>query len=179
MFERFALAARQAVVDVRLEAGWAGQDQIRSEHILVGLLRQPGPASDALTAAGLDVGSLRTRLPRGTGGAQDDLDADALATLGIDLDAVRRAADASFGPGALDRARRGRARLPFAQDARQSLAGAVRHAQQLSQSEISSGHLLLGILDQRHNGALTVLADAGTDIPALRADVLRRIGLAA
>jgi ATP-dependent Clp protease ATP-binding subunit ClpA len=179
MFERFALAARQAVVDARQEAGWAGQAQIRSEHILVGLLRQPGPAADALTAAGLDVDSLRTRLPRGRDGAPDNLDADALATLGIDLEAVRRATDASFGTGALDRARRGRARVAFAPDARQSLARAVRHAQQSSQSEISSGHLLLGILDQRHNGALTVLAEAGTDVPALRADVLRRVGIAA
>jgi len=178
MLERFAQTARQAVVDARQEAGRAGQDQIRSEHILVGLLRHPGPAADALTAAGLDVDSLLIRLPRGTGGS-DDLDSDALATLGIDLDAVRRAADASFGPGALDRVRRGRARLPFASDARQSLARAVRHAQQLSSPEISSGHLLLGILDQRHNAALTVLTQAGADIPALHADVLRRIGVAA
>jgi len=179
MFERFATAARQAVVDARQEADWAGQDQIRSEHIMVGLLRQPGPASDALTAAGLDLDSLRTRLPRGTDGAPGSLDAGALATLGIDLDAVRRATDASFGPGALDRARRGRARLPFATDARQSLARAVRHAQQLSSPEISSGHLLLGILDQRDNGALNVLAESGTDLAALRADLLRRIGVAA
>lgn len=178
MFERFARGARQAVVDARQEAWRAGQDQIGSEHILVGLLRQPGPAADALAAAGLDLDSLVTRLPRGTG-APDDLDAGALATLGIDLDAVRRATDASFGPGALDRARRGRARLPFAADARQSLARAVGHALQLSSPEISSGHLLLGIIDQRHNGALTVLADAGADIPALRADVLRRISVAA
>jgi ATP-dependent Clp protease ATP-binding subunit ClpA len=77
MFERFAQTARQAVVDARHEAAQAGQDQIRSEHILVGLLRQPGPAADALTAAGLNVDSLLTRLPRGTGGP-DGLDADAL-----------------------------------------------------------------------------------------------------
>jgi ATP-dependent Clp protease ATP-binding subunit ClpA len=179
MFERFDGAARQAVVDARQEAGWAGQDQIGSEHILVGLLSQPGPAADALSAAGLDVDSLRTRLPRGTGGAPDSLDADALATLGIDLDAVRRAADASFGPGALDRARRGRARLLFAADARQALASALRHAQQQSSREISSGHLLLGILDQRRGAALTVLTEAGAEIPALRADVLRRIGAVA
>jgi hypothetical protein len=38
-----------------------------------------------------------------------------------------------------------------------------------------SGHMLIGILDQRCNGALTVLSRAGADIQALRADVLRRI----
>ena len=69
----------------------------------------------------------------------------------------------------------GHARLPVADDAKQSLAGAVRQAQQLSQRQISSGHLLLGILDQQRNGALTVLTQAGADVAALRADVLRRI----
>jgi ATP-dependent Clp protease ATP-binding subunit ClpA len=49
----------------------------------------------------------------------------------------------------------------------------------LSHREITSGHLLFGILDQPGNGALTLLRGAGADIEALRADVLRRIGIAA
>ncbi len=163
-------------VDARQEADQAGQDEIRSEHVLIGLLREPGPAADALTAAGLELAALRARLPRGDHDAPDGLDADALSTLGIDLDAVRRATDAAFGPGALDRAGvPGRRRLPFADDTRRSLAGAVRQAQQLSQRSISSGHMLIGILDERRNGALTLLTGAGADIAALRADVLARI----
>jgi ATP-dependent Clp protease ATP-binding subunit ClpA len=180
MYERFAQTARQAVLDARLEAELAGQDKICSEHLLLSLLREPGPGADALTAAGLDAESLRPRLPRGDRELPAGLDADALATLGINLDAVRRATDAAFGQGALDRVRLpGRSRLPFAPDARQTLAGAVRQAQHLSHRQITSGHLLLGILDQKESGALTVLAKAGADIPALRADVLRRIGVAA
>ena len=176
MFERFAQTARQAVIDARLEAGWAGQDEVRSEHLLLGLLRQPGPAADVLTAAGLDAASLRARLPRGDHDDPASLDAGALAKLGIDLDAVRRAADAAFGPGALDRARvPGRGRLPFAADARQTLTGAVRQAVRLSHQQINSGHLLFGILDQKRNGALTALTQAGADIEALRADVVRRL----
>jgi ATP-dependent Clp protease ATP-binding subunit ClpA len=180
MFERFAGAARRAVVDAQQEASWAGQDRIGSEHLLVSLLREPGPAADALAAAGMDLASLRSRLPRGTHQAPPDLDADALSTLGIDLDAVRRATDAAFGPGALDRARwRGKFRLPFTPDARQALVGAVRQAQQHHHRQISSGHLLLGVIDQSDNGALTVLAQAGADVAALRADVLRRLAEAA
>ncbi|MGH3303010.1 MAG: Clp protease N-terminal domain-containing protein [Streptosporangiaceae bacterium] len=176
MFEQLAQSARQAVDDARQEAAQAGQDQIRSEHVLLGLLREPGPAADALTAAGLDAGALRGRLPRGDHEGPPDLDAAALSTLGIDLAAVRRAADAAFGPGALDRARvPGRWRLPLSPDAKQALVGAVRHAHQGHHREISSGHLLLGILDQERNGALTVLTRAGTDIAALRADVVRRL----
>lgn len=176
MFERFEPAARRAFVDAREEARWAGQTKISSEHLLIGLLREPGPAADALTAAGLDLTSLRARVPRGAAGAGHSLDADALASLGIDLDAVRRATDAAFGPGALDRiAAPGRDRLAFAPDAKKSLLGAVRQAQQLHQQTISSGHMLVGILDQERNGALTVLSQSGTDIAALRADVLSRL----
>jgi len=176
VFERFEPAARQAFADARQEAGRAGQDQIRSEHVLLGLLREPGPAADALTAAGLSMESLRAHIRRGDHNAPAGLDADALAILGIDLDAVRRATDAAFGPGALDRAAvRGQARLPVAGDTKQALGRAVHRAQQLGQRQITSGHMLFGILDSRRNGALTALAQAGTDIPALRADVLRRI----
>jgi ATP-dependent Clp protease ATP-binding subunit ClpA len=176
MFERFAETARQAVIDARQEAAWAGQDRIRSEHVLLGLLREPGPAADALTAAGVDAEVLRARLPRGDHEIRVGLDADALSTLGIDLDAVRRAADAAFGPGALDRARvPGSSRLQLAPDARQTLAAALREAVHRSHREITSGHLLLGILDQKRNGALTLLTGTGTDVAALRADVIRRL----
>ena len=180
MFEKFEPGARRAFADARHEARLAGQDRIRSEHVLLGLLREPGAAADALTAAGLDVDSLRARLPRGGYAAPGELDADALALLGIDLDAVRRATDAAFGDGALDRvAVAGHARLPVAEDAKRALAGAVRLAQQLSQRQISSGHLLLGILDQKRNGALTMLAGAGADVAALRADIMARVTAAA
>jgi ATP-dependent Clp protease ATP-binding subunit ClpA len=176
VFERFEPAARQAFVDARQEAGQAGDDQIRSEHVLLGLLREPGPAADALTAAGMSVESLRARVPRGSHDAPASLDADALATVGVDLDAVRRATDAAFGPGALDQAAvRGQTRLPVAGDTKQALGRAVYRAQKLGQRKITSGHLLIGILDSRSNGALTALTQSGTDIKALRADVLRRI----
>jgi ATP-dependent Clp protease ATP-binding subunit ClpA len=180
VLERFTAAARQAVVDARNEAGRAGQDKIRSEHLLLGLLDEPGQAADAMSAAGLALEDLRARVPRGTHPGPATLDADALAGLGIDLDAVRRATDATFGHGALDNVLiPGRKRLPMADDARQSLAGALRHAVRLGQKQITSGHILLGIIDQRRNGALTVLAEAGADIGALRADVIRRVTAAA
>jgi len=180
MFERFQPAARQAVVDARAEAGRAGQDKIRCEHMLLGLLAEPGPAADALAAAGLELADLRSRIPRGKYQASAALDAEALASLGVDLDAVRRATDAAFGPGALDRvATRTRRRLPFSDDARQSLARALHAAVALHQREISSGHMLIGIIDQQRNEALAVLAEAGVDIASLRADVLRRITEAA
>jgi ATP-dependent Clp protease ATP-binding subunit ClpA len=178
MFERFEPAARQAIADARHEAGRAGQDKIHSEHMLIGLLAEPGNAADALSAAGLTLTELRSRLPRGShAAAGTDLDPGALASLGIDLDEVRRATDAAFGPGALDRAPvPGRKRLPFGDDAKQTLAGAVRHATRQGHRQITSGHVLVGILDQPRNGALTLLTEAGADLGALRQDVERRLG---
>jgi ATP-dependent Clp protease ATP-binding subunit ClpA len=205
MFERFAPSARHAVIDAREEAAWAGQDAIHSEHLLIGMLREPGPAADTLTQAGLDLESLRAGLPHGDVNPPGSLDADALATLGIDLDAVRRATDAAFGHGALDRARLrgyrrlpfagdakrvmvgvvrealmpGEQRLPFAQDARKAMLGALREAQRHGHRQISSGHLLIGILDAGNTGALTALSQCGADVAELRADVLRRLSAAA
>jgi ATP-dependent Clp protease ATP-binding subunit ClpA len=193
MFEGFSQDARRAVVRAQHEAIRARDDHIGSEHLLLGLLAEPGPAAEALTAAGLDLAQLRTRQSSGTSGRTDPLDAEALASLGIDLDAVQRATDAAFGPGALDRvspARRGglraTGRLRFSADAKKSLELGLRSAVSLRHSSISAGrpiisggHLLIGIIDQAHNPALETLAGAGVDTAVLRADVLRRITAAA
>lgn len=176
MFEQFEPAARQAVIDARREAGDARQEKIRSEHILLGLLAEPGLAAEALSAAGLDLNDLRSRTPRGKHDASPGLDAEALATLGIDLDSVRRATDAAFGPGALDFSHAvARKRLGMSEDAREVLVRAVREAQRSGKRQISSGHMLIGILDQKRSGALTLLAEAGADVTALRADVTQRL----
>jgi ATP-dependent Clp protease ATP-binding subunit ClpA len=181
MLERFEPAARKALVSARSAASQAGQRKIRSEHVLLGLLTEPGPAAEALTAAGLRPADVRSRLPRGGHiEAAGGLDAAALASLGIDLDAVRRATDAAFGPGALDLvAPAGRKLQPMAEDTRELLIRAVREAQRTGQRQISAGHMLIGILDQKSNSALTLLAEAGADVPALRADVQRRMAEAA
>jgi ATP-dependent Clp protease ATP-binding subunit ClpA len=181
MLERFEPAARQALANARSAASQTGQRKIRSEHVLLGLLSEPGLAADTLTAAGLKAADVRSRLPRGGHiAAAGGLDAEALASLGIDLDAVRRATDAAFGPGALDRvAPRGRKLLPLADDTREILIRAVREAQHTGQRTITSGHVLIGMLDQKSNGALTLLAETGTDVSALRAEVRRRLAEAA
>jgi ATP-dependent Clp protease ATP-binding subunit ClpA len=181
MLERFEPAARKALVCARSAASQAGQRKIRSEHVLLGLVIEPGLAADALAAAGLRAADVRSRIPRrGHTEAAGGLDAEALASLGIDLDAVRRATDAAFGPGALDFvAPAGRKLQPMADDTRELLIRAVREAQRTGQRQISAGHMLIGILDQKSNGALTLLAEAGADVTALRADVRRRMAEAA
>jgi ATP-dependent Clp protease ATP-binding subunit ClpA len=186
MFERFDKSARQAVARARHEAVRTGQVHIGCEHLLLGIVAEHGHAEQAMTAAGLEISALRAQLSGRTAAADDQLDAEALASLGIDLDAVRRATDTAFGPGALDRAgdaRRGRRRQAFGPsftpEARKTVEFALRATVRMKQPSISTGHLLLGIIDQRHNAGLDLLTAAGADVAALRADVIRRMSAAA
>jgi ATP-dependent Clp protease ATP-binding subunit ClpA len=181
MFERFTTEARQAVQLALSEARAAGASRIGAEHLLLGLAHaRSGAAADALAAAGLSASKLR-ELAAGQP-EQAPLDADALALLGIDLDEVRRAAEAAFGPGALDRPARPSPRATRARmtmQAKESMARALRIVQERRDSSLAGGHLLAGIIDQGDNGALRLLSAADVDPVALRADVLRRMASAA
>jgi len=185
MFERFHEDARQAMVVARREALLMGQREIGCSHLLLGIMSEPnGPGTLALSAAGLDLAGLRARIAAAARPAAEPLDAGALASLGIDLDAVRRATEASFGQGALDRAASPRhepswGAMRVTRPARKSLELGKRAAGQLHSGHISTGHLLLGLIEQGDNGAVAALTAAGVDTGALRADVMARLVAAA
>jgi ATP-dependent Clp protease ATP-binding subunit ClpA len=181
MFERFGTDARRAVVAAHDEARRAGHDTIGCEHLLLALVTdRHSIAGQAAAAAGLDAVGLRAQIP----GAAPPLDAEALASLGIDLDTVRRAVEAAFGPGALDRGPRPRpgrraGHLPISREMKKSLELALRCAVGLKDRGIGPGHLLLGIIDQGDNAALRALAGAGVDARAVRLDLIARMTAAA
>jgi hypothetical protein len=183
MFERFDEDARGAVVRARSEAIRTGQAEVGTEQLLVGLASGRGPAAGALEAAGAGVAQLRKLIPAGGGpGGLAPLDAEALASIGIDLDTVSRATDAAFGPGSLTRTRarrrvrRRRGSSPrMAEPAKAALALALHAALRLGHHHISSGHVLLGVLDQPASGAASILEAAGVDVAALRAQVTREL----
>src|SRR3989442_10921565 len=100
MFERFADDARQAVRLSQEEARRLRHPYIGTEHLLLALLDEGhGPAAQALIDHGVTLKDLHGRIVRLTTPADDALDPDALAVIGIDLDQVRQATEASFGPG--------------------------------------------------------------------------------
>jgi ATP-dependent Clp protease ATP-binding subunit ClpA len=180
MFERFSQEARQAVADAREEAGRLHHGFIGCEHLLLALSATEGSqAAQALAALGLSTQALRERVTALIDGTDPALDADALASLGIDLDTVRQAAEASFGPGALDRSSRAQGRagrcVTLTPRARKALELALRNAVKHHDQEISTGHLLLGIMDQRDNAALRVLHDSGVDAGLLRRELASRM----
>jgi ATP-dependent Clp protease ATP-binding subunit ClpA len=182
MFERFTAQARQAVHLALSEARVLGATRIDTEHLLLGLAHgRDGAAADALRAAGLDAAKLR-RLTAAPSDAAP-LDADSLAVLGIDLDQVRRAAEAAFGPGALDRPARSAGsrttRARMTPDAKEAIARGLRVAQSMHDHEFTAGHLLAGLIDQGDNEAVRLLVAAGVDPAVLRADVMARMTKAA
>jgi len=181
MFERFAAQARQAVKTAVNEAKEQGADRVGCEHLLIGLAQgRSGPAADSLSAAGVNLAMLRELIPGQP--AEHQLDAESLAVLGIDLDQVRRAAEAAFGPGALDRpARESSApfRFRLSPDCKKAVELAVRQVHRGHDRAISSGHLLIGLIDQGNNEALRLLKAAHVDHRALRADTVRRMADAA
>ena len=166
MFERFTKEARAAVVGAQEVARDTGSRSIDTRHLLVVLVENRGPVDRALRGAGADVETVagKARADLRAGG----IDGDALAGIGIDLDAVRRQADAVFGPGALDRAGRvPGGHIPFTPDAKKALELALREAIRLKQKSIDPGHLLLGILRGPSSGR-ALLLEAGVDVDALR-----------
>ena len=200
MFERFTGAAREVVVRAQQEARRFGHPWLGTEHLLLGVLAQPDAAGvRALAELGVTVDAARAALSRVVGiGGLGPGDADALRTLGIDLDEVRHRVEAAFGPGALDqpppqRARprlrwggRGRCepaspagRLPFMPRAKRALERSLREALALGDRHIGVEHILLGLLDPKGNMAVELLRHLGADPDAVRARVLNGLGKAA
>jgi hypothetical protein len=175
MFERFTVAARDAVRGAVRVAGEVHAPQVDTGHLLVALARDAGPTGGAIRAAGVTAERLLPELA--VPGAPAGFDPSALSAFGIDLDTVRRAVDAQFGAGALDRAlgqRRSRRRghVPFAPEGKKALERSLREALALRDRHVGAEHVLLGVLADPAFLAVRLLVRDGTDVPDLRAAVL-------
>jgi Clp amino terminal domain, pathogenicity island component len=122
MFERFSPDARAAVVHAQEHTRRLGHRYLGCEHLLLAVVSADQPASAILREYGVTPERVEEEIVHRVGlgagaGLFGALDRDALASIGIDLDAVRARIEASFGPGALAHAsqtvgrRRRRARL--------------------------------------------------------------------
>jgi ATP-dependent Clp protease ATP-binding subunit ClpA len=197
MFERFTKSARRVVVGAQGEAIRLKHPTIGTEHLLLALLtEESGGAYLVLHEAGLDRDGVRTEVQRlvGTPGrVLTQGDADALKTIGIDLDAVLASVERSFGAGTFVPAerkpeRRGllRRRHPeiargsrFGPRAKKVLELSLREALRLDSKEIGSEHILLGILREGDGLAAKIIADAGISIDDLRQAAIDQLGKAA
>jgi ATP-dependent Clp protease ATP-binding subunit ClpA len=155
MFARFTEQARHVVVLAQQEVRSLGHGSIGTEHLLLAVAgAQAGLGPRLLGDEGVRVGELRREIAQRVGA----IDRDALATIGIDLDRVRAAVEATFGPGALDRAPSGQ--IPFTAKAKRVLELSLREAQALGNDYIGTEHILLG-LTRSEDLAAELLAERG------------------
>jgi ATP-dependent Clp protease ATP-binding subunit ClpA len=180
MFERFTADARSVVLGAQRHAGALHHGWIGTEHLLLGLLDDPERrAARVLAAFEIDCAWATGEVERIVGRGEPDLDADALATLGIDLDAVRERVERAFGAGALSgrqRCRGGRiggGAAPFTPRAKKVLELSLREAIARGDRFIGSEHVLLGLVREGDGVAAEILRSRGVDRAVVRAALER------
>ncbi len=119
MFERFTQDARDVVISAQGEARRLRHPGIGTSHLLLALISGGSPVANLLIERGVTRQAAEKALAEilgssappsdssaaggpATAAEQRADDAKALAALGIDLDRIRNAVEAAFGPGALD-----------------------------------------------------------------------------
>jgi ATP-dependent Clp protease ATP-binding subunit ClpA len=203
MFELFTDEARDAVMGAQIEARELAHDHVGAEHLLLGLLRLPverdsravalepaGLGPRVLAELGITADQVRAELQatmQGGGPALTDEDAEALRSIGIDVNEIRRRVEETFGPGALDvpaGARRQSAGAPaeigqgFTARARKVMETAVIQSIRRGHRHIGSEHLLLAVAAS-DGPCADILRSLGTAPSTVRARVLELLGRAA
>jgi Clp amino terminal domain, pathogenicity island component len=183
VFERLDPDARAILSEAIAEAKRLGNGYLGTEHVLIALASSPTALPDAVREQlSLSAAVVREQFGRevgtGVGLASDET---LLATLGIDLGEIRRRAEATFGPAALDRVavrsrrRWGRARrrcFPVLIDSLGVMPRVKRALEQAGARQrglVSPTGLLLAILEDDDAMASRLLIGLGHDLEALRA----------
>jgi ATP-dependent Clp protease ATP-binding subunit ClpA len=202
VFERFTVGSRAVVVNAVAAAVDLGSPEVGTGHVLLALTTDPGVAGTTLRTAGVTDQRVRADLRAGRGGTDTGLDGAALASIGIDIDVVRRTVEQAFGPGALERTlsrsfrcrrprtlfRRRRAggrvdsdgrpggHVPFSVKSKELLERSLREAIALRDRQIDPEHIMLGLLTDPASVAGRLLAAADVQPDRLRQTLLVRRG---
>jgi ATP-dependent Clp protease ATP-binding subunit ClpC len=139
MFERFTDRSRRVVVQAQEESRLLNHSYIGTEHLLLGILRE-----DAGVAA------------------------EALAALGVSLDAAREQVAEVVGRGQTAPS----GHIPFTPRAKKVLELSLREALSLEHQFIAPEHILLGLITEGHGVAVEVLRSLGAPPEQVRARVL-------
>ena len=140
MFERFTDRARRVVVLAQEEARLLNHNYIGTEHILLGLIHE------------------------GEGVA-----AQALESLKISLDSVRKEVESIIGQGGSTPS----GHIPFTPRAKKILELSLREALKLKHNYIGTEHILLGLLREGEGVAAQVLVKLGAGLPRVREQVIQ------
>ncbi|MFC0448735.1 Clp protease N-terminal domain-containing protein [Rhodococcus jostii] len=155
MFERFSTDARAVVIGAQQEARELKSPQIGPEHLVLALLSvKTEPVHGILADAGIEEEKSRATVAT-HGTALSDADAEALESIGIDLDAVRQSLEQNFGKGVLDPEEPSEKRgwfgrksghIGFTRDAKKAIELSLREALARKDDHIGAEHVLLGVL---------------------------------
>jgi ATP-dependent Clp protease ATP-binding subunit ClpC len=173
MYEKFTIEAKRVIITAQSEAVALGHDFIGTEHVLLGLVGVEGSVADevlsvhAVTAARAREETVRILTDAGVANTGGQPMADALATLGIDVEQIRRRADETFGPG-----RFVYPRPPFTTRAKSLLERSLREAVALGHDHVGPEHLLLGLIGDAEGVAARTLTALHVDPIALRPEIL-------
>lgn len=199
MFERFTAPSQEIVAHAQEHARRLGHRFIGGEHLLLTVAGSPAPVGGVLRAHGITLERVESQVVDMVGlgagaGLFAGLDAAALATIGIDLDAVRARVEAVYGPDALARAgsdrgcrRRARVRtgrvggatsasgyLPFTPRAKKTFEDALHIAAANHDTHVGPEHIALALLDQTSGPVPPILAALDVTPTALRAAITDR-----
>jgi ATP-dependent Clp protease ATP-binding subunit ClpA len=140
------------------QASRLGEPYIGSEHVLLGLAsNSTGTAAVVLKRLGVSSRMIEAEIRRHPGAPPPTaIDRRALATLGIDLDQVRKRIDERFGEGALASTRRGC--WPVEPALKRALAHAIDAA---GRDVPADRHILAGLVMVTDSGAALLLRRLG------------------
>jgi ATP-dependent Clp protease ATP-binding subunit ClpA len=164
MFELFTDEARTAILEAQAEAHERADTALGCEHLLLGLLRE----GHALAARILGEWSVTTDAVRAAvgelyGPPPAVPPGEALASIGIDLDAVNARLTETFGAAAT-----APAPTPYDAEARDALVAALDEA---GGRDVGTEHVLSGVLGRSDGRAVKLLEHLGVDVAALGARV--------
>jgi len=180
MFERFTSDARNVVTGAVEAATQRGDRTIGTQHLLLAITQRDDRLSAVLARHGITTAAITSAAPAET----HEIDEDALRSVGIDVDEIRRRTEDAFGAGALDvdRTERSRRRasplgrhIPFGKDAKQALENSLRAAVNRGDKEITAAHLALGVLSGSAGKGGRLMASRANG--ELRADLIAVIGV--
>jgi len=173
VWDRLSLDGRQVLRLAFIEARELGHPCLAGEHIPLGLLRHgASPAAALLRDHGLDLATARAALLAiGPTLAPATDPADALRSLGIQVEQVRQHLETTFGPHAVQAAERRVRRRPWWRGghrrprplcvyllAKRGLHLAAEHADRRGDAHIEPHHLLYGALCDAHDPPGTQLS---------------------
>lgn len=182
--------ARQVVVSASEQARRLGHGFIGGEHLLYGLACADSEAGAVLRERGVTPERVEAEFVRLIGqqnaGLFDDLDRDALTTIGIDLDTVLGRIEAAFGPDAFAPAalvsrrwRRSRpgpvtGPIPFTRRAKKCLDSSAREAHAHSGGRLGAEHIALALLAMDNGVPHRILSVIGAPAPRLGTEIRDR-----